>query len=206
MTIKHLMKTGLFTGAVFLSSCAYMQTHKNIEETGREHTGYQLNSEMQLYRAGGDYYLAVEQQRLRMHYPAIYDSIFLIQNNEPEFIQIGNDQTRVYHKISAGTATVLQREDGYAELSVLSDELRNNDTGWLKTLPAGAQSCSIKADIAGTATTWAEPGSGTEVSTSMQILSTLDEVIIDWPGTILYNLAIPVMAPFVFFHEFLDEK
>ena len=40
----------------------------------------------------------------------------------------------------------------------------------------------------------------------MQILSTLDEVIIDWPGTILYNLAIPVMAPFVFFHEFLDEK
>lgn len=206
MTIKHLMKTGLFTGAVFLSSCAYMQTHKNIEENSREHIGYQLNSGIQLYRAGGDYYLAVEQQRLRMHYPAIYDSIFLIRNNEPEFIKLGDEQTRVYRRISTGTATVLQREDGYAELNVLSDELRSSNTDWLTSLPAGARPCSIKADISGKEATWLQPGSGTEVSAGIRTLSTLDEVFVDWPGTVLYNLAIPVMAPFVFFHEFLNEK
>lgn len=201
----HLMKTGLFTGAVFLSSCAYMQTHKNIEEYSRVHTGYHLDSGLQLYRAGGDYYLAVARQTLRMHYPAIYDSIFLIRNNEPKFTQLGNDQATVYRKISAGTATVLQLKDGYAELGVLSDELRCSDTDWLETLPAGAQLCHIKADIAGAATTWAQPGSGTAVSPGIKLLSTIDEVFVDWPGTILYNLAIPIMAPFVFFHEFLNE-
>lgn len=206
MTIKYLMKTGLFTGAVFLSSCAYMQTHKNIEENSREHIGYQLDSEIKLYRAGGDYYLAAEQRRLRMHYPAIYDSIFLIRNNEPEFIQLGNEQTMVYHKISAGTATVLQREDGYAELSVLSDELRSSDTGWLTSLPAGSRPCSIKADITGKNAIWTQPGSSPDVSTGIRVLSTIDKVFVDWPGTVLYNLAIPVMAPFVFFHEFLNEK
>ena len=206
MTIRHLMKTGLCAGAVFLSSCAYMQTHKNIEENSREHIGYHLNSGLQLYRAGGDYYLSVARQRLRMHYPAIYDSIFLIRNNDPAFTQIGDEQTTVYRKISAGTATVLQLKDGYAELSVLCDELRNSDSSWLETLPAGAQPCGIKATIDGEATTWVQPGSGTAVSPCIKLVSTIDEVIVDWPGTILYNLAIPVMAPFAFFHEFLNEE
>ena len=206
MTIKHLMKTGLFTGAVFLSSCAYMQTHKNIEENHREHTGYHLGIDFQLYRAEGIYYLGVEKQQLRIHYPVIYDSIFLTDHNEPEFIRINNESTRVYRQISTGTATVLQRTDGYAELRVLCDELQNSATPWIESLPAGAQPCGIKAEIVGSSITWPEEGSATEAPLVIRTLSTVDQVLIDWPGTLLYNIAIPVMAPFVFFHEFLNEQ
>ena len=200
------MKTGLFTGAVFLSSCAYMQTHKNIEENFREHSGYHLNAQIQLYRAGGNYYLEVEKQTLRLHYPVIYDSIFLTDNNDPEFIRTSNNSTKVYQKISAGTAAVLQRTDGYAELTVLSDELKDTSNTWVDTLPTGAQRCNIRAEIAGSAITWTENESVAKAPVAIRALSTVDQVIVDWPGTVLYNLAIPVMAPFVFFHEFLNEQ
>ena len=206
MNIKHLMKTSLFTGVVFLSSCAYMQTHKNIEEHFREHTGYQLSPDIQLYRAGENYYLGVEKQQLRIHYPAIYDSVFLSHDNEPELTPISNTSTRVYRRISDGTAAVLQRTDGYADLGVISDELRHASTPWEPSLPGGARACCIKAEIAGTTTTWAEEGSATEAPASIRLLSAADRVLIDWPGTLLYNIAIPVMAPFVFFHEFLNEQ
>lgn len=206
MTIKHLMKTGLFTGAVFLSSCAYMQTHKNIEENHKTHSGYHLNTNIQLYRAGGKYYIGAEKQQLRIHYPAIYDSIFLTGHNDPEYLRTGSEYTMMYRQISSGTATVLQRTDGYAELNILCDELQNSSAPWIESLPTGAQSCSIKAEIVGSSITWPERNSATEAPLAIRALSTIDQVLVDWPGTILYNIAIPIMAPFVFFHEFLNEQ
>ena len=206
MTMTALVRTCLLAGTVFLSSCAYMQTHKNIEESSREHTGYTLNKEFELYRAGGKYYLAAEQKQLRVHYPVIHDSIFLSGNNAPEYRAINNETSKVYHEISAGTAMVLQRPDGYADMQVVSDELKDNSTPWLQALPGGASKCSIKAEIAGDTTTWPQPGSFTETPISIQALSMADRILIDWPGTLLYNISIPVMAPFVFFHEFLNEQ
>ena len=88
----------------------------------------------------------------------------------------------------------------------LSDELKDNSTPWLQALPGGAGKCSIKAEIAGNSTTWPQPGSSTEAPISIRALSMADRILIDWPGTLLYNISIPVMAPFVFFHEFLNEQ
>lgn len=195
----------LICTCLLLSSCAYMQTHKNIEEAARSHNGYELTSALELYRAGGTYYLAAEKQQLRKHYPAIYDSIFLDGNNAPTWEPLNQGQEKVYRSISAGTATILQRADGYASLDVLSDELKSGTSGWIPTLPAGAQRCKVNAEITGNSTIWAGTEAPTAIPVGIRLLSAIDRVCIDWPGTILYNTAIPVMAPFVFFHQFLNE-
>ena len=206
MTVFTRISTGLLTSCVFLSSCAYMQTHKNIEEYFTPRTGYHINQELELYQAGDHYYLAVDKQTLRVKYPAIHDSIFLKDDNEPEFISLQPDAPKVYMSVSKGTALVLQKNDGYADLSVLSEEMKNTDGAWLDTLPAGARRCTIQAEIAGQPTTWLSTASGNDTPIYASALGTLDRVIIDWPGTVLYNVAIPVMAPFVFFYEFLNEE
>lgn len=183
-----------------------MQTHKNIEEGYRQRMGYQLTPELELYQAGSKYYLAAEKHAYCKEYPAIYDSIFLKGDNEPTLIQLGQEPTKVYHCISNGTAQVLQLKDGYADLTVLSDELKSNSGEWITSLPANSRRCQTKAEITGTATSWLSEEEPAPVPVGIKALSIIDQVIIDWPGTILYNTAIPIMAPFVFFHEFLNEE
>lgn len=189
-----------------LSSCAYMQTHKNIEEAYRTHKGYELTNKLELYRAGGQYYLAAKQQWLRRHYPTIHDTVFLTGNNDPSYTPANQETLKVYHPISTGTAQVLQNSQGYAEISVLTDELNSSAGSWQTELPAGATACTIKAEIAGTSHTWLAGEEASSIPLTGTLLSTADKVIIDWPGTLLYNISIPIMAPFVFFHEFLNEQ
>lgn len=206
MTIRAFIRTCLLTGSVLLTSCAYMQTHKNIEEVFRQHSGYHLAPDFQLLRAGDKYYLSINRISLRKIYPTIHDSIFLNKSNTPILEELAGTAEPVYKEISAGTATVLQQADGYAQLEVLKEELDNISSPWLDSRPAGAVSCKIKAQICGSSVTWAAENSATAIPVGARVLSTLDQVVIDWPGTILYNAAIPVMAPFVFFHEFLTEN
>ena len=206
MKLKASIMTCVVAGSVFLPSCAYMQTHKNIEESFRTHQGYTLQPELKLYKAGQKYYLAVGEQELRKHYPVIHDSVFMKQSNAPTYEIVSGGSQKMYREISAGTAQVLQRNDGYAELQTLSDELMQAGTPWLRQLPAGAAPCRIAAEIQGSEVT-TSTGTVTETSpAAATILSTIDQVCIDWPGTVLYNVAIPVMAPFVFFYEFLNEQ
>ncbi len=205
MTSRAFLRTCLLTGSVFLSSCAYMQTHKNIEESFSQHAGYQLSPDFQLFKAGKSYYLTIDRMSLKKTYPVIHDSIFLKDNNAPSLEPIAGTSATAYKEISAGTATVLQQNSGYADLSVLKDELNSSDTPWLDALPAGAVNCRIRAEIVGQAITWTDENASATTPTAIKILSTFDQLCIDWPGTVLYNVAIPVMAPFVFFHEFLNE-
>lgn len=196
----------LFICAIALSSCAYMQTHKNIEESARVMPGYHLASHVSLYKAGGNYYLELDTQKLRKHYPTIYDSILLKQNNAPWFTKAGQGDTKVYCPISEGTATVLQRKDGYSELSVLKAEVETSRKQWTDSLPEGARRCNISAELTGNAETWADEAAAPAVPVGMKVAGTLEQVVVDWPGTVLYNAAIPFMAPFVFFHQFLTEE
>ena len=205
MRLRSIISTCIVFATLQLSSCAYMQTHKNIEEAARTHTGYELTSSIELYRAGEQYYLATTYQQLRKHYPVIYDSIFLNGSNHPTWEAVDNQQAKVYHPISSGTATILQRNDGYASLQVLSDEIKNSNSPASTTLPSGAQRCGVKAEIAGNSVIWPTNDTPSDTPWGVRILSAVDQVCIDWPGTIAYNVAIPIMAPFVFFHEFLNE-
>lgn len=206
MMINSLLKTSLLTGCVLLSSCAYMQTHKNVEEFFTEQTAYHINHGLQLYRAGEDYYLAVEKQEVRVRYPIVYDSIFLKNDNDPSLDKVNQQTEMVYARISAGTAQVLQRKDGYAELSVLSIELQDTGQPFITSLPAGARLCKTQAEISGVPITWQNKDEIARPPLAARALGAIDRVVIDWPGTILYNASIPLLAPFVFFYDFFTEQ
>lgn len=205
MTFRSTASTCILLASLHLSSCAYMQTHKNIEEAARRYQGYELTPELELYKTGGKYYLATSRHEMQKHYPVIHDTIFLDSNNNPTWEKTGSQHEKVYLPISSGTATVLQRKDGYASLQVLSDEIQNNQVTALAQLPATAQRCTVNAEITGDTIIWPADSNTPEAPLSLKILSTVDRVCIDWPGTLAYNIAIPVMAPFVFFHQFLNE-
>lgn len=206
MTNSPLLKVCLITASAFLSSCAYLQTHKNIEESFRQHTAYALSPDIELYKSGDGYYVALEKQQVKVHYPVLHDSVFLVQNNEPELIKASDDTTKAYRQISKGTAHVLQMPNGYAELSVLGDEIKSSKSEILTALPAGAKLCTTTAQIEGDTISWKEQRSVDEAPFAARLLSSADFLLIDCPGTLLYNISIPIMAPFVFFHEFLNEQ
>lgn len=204
MTFRAISSAFILFCCVQLSSCAYMQTHKNIEEAQIIRTGYELTTDIKLYRAAGNYYIAVSRQQLRKQYPAIHDSIFLTENNTPCWHRAGENDSTVYFRISSHTASVLQMQSGYASLDVLADELKTNPI--VDYLPAGATQCRVNAEITGKNTLWEAAETIDNRSVFTHIISAVDQVCIDWPGTIIYNAAIPVMAPFVFFHQFLNEN
>lgn len=185
-----------------------MQTHKNVKQMGSYYEGQQILPPSQqplfLYRRGKEWYIAAHAARFRLKYPVIYDSVFRTRDNAPyhELIE-GSSSGVVYHPLSAGTAAVLQRADGYADLETLAEEIRMTPGEWVDALP-GAQAYPVRAQIRGEkAVSLLGKRHPAEVPLSRSLLSRLDFVCVDIPGTLAYNVAIPVMAPFVFFHEFL---
>lgn len=199
--IKHIL---LISSFAILSSCAYMQTSKNVQESSRTYTGYQMTTELSLHQAGNQYYIGTNEYQLRKHYPVIYDTAFLKQHNEPWFETTGEPSKKAYCLISSSTAEVLLRKDGYVELASLKSELIENQDSWTIDLPANARTCEIKAKVSGDTETW--PSSIAPAGAPAKLLGALDFVCVDVPGTVLYNAAIPLMAPFVFFYEFLTEE
>ncbi len=205
MTRRSFRILALALAASLLSSCAYMQVHKQVEEQGRSFRGHQFDSPKQVYRLGEHWYLAATPAEFRLHHPAVHDSVFQ-GNTETEMRLIGEPGAKVaYHPISAGTAKVLMREDGYADLQTLADELSTQPGSWRSELP-GAQAYPIRAQLVGTPvaitpdeSTPAEPSVGTKA------LGSVVFVLVDIPGTLAYNIAVPFMAPYVFFRDFMAE-
>ncbi len=202
--MRRLFLPALALLTVFLPSCAYMQTHKNIEEAGRRYKGYQLEKPTQLLRSDGTWYIAATPAEYRLKHDIIHDNVFR-KTNEPTMELQATQPGTAYHALSAHTATVLLRADGYAESHTLAREITQNPGPWLTSLPH-ATPHRVKAHIAGeenTAITYAPTPE--KLSPGYRILSGLDLVVVDVPGTLLYNVAVPFIAPFVFFHEFLSE-
>lgn len=198
----------LFAVVQCFTSCAYVQTHKNVEESFYLHEGARLSDKPVLYQAGGQYLLEAELCSLRKRYPVVRDTIFLNRDNEPVF-HVEQQQGKVlYYPISDGTATVLQRADGYASLSILRDEMQRSAP--IMALPRGARLCTVKAQFAEQDV----PNAGVAINRRVpevpvageRFLTYADMVLVDGPGTLGYNCLIPVMAPFVFFHRFLNEE
>lgn len=197
-------------GIQAFTSCAYVQTHKNVEEFFTTYEGAQIGQEVSLYQSGSSWYLAADSCVLSKRYPAVFDSILLDEHNEPTFHVEQKTGSRLYYPISAGTATVLQRNDGYASLSILRDEMLRHAEGVKTTLPKGARAYPVLARLA----EGEEPNAGIaagkkvpeELSPGVRLLSKAEEVLVDWPATVGYNCLIPVMAPIVFFKRFMNEE
>lgn len=194
-----------------MSSCAYMQSNQNIAEIGCRYDGKLINpphcSTWNIYKSRGKWYVAGYQVKLKKTYPLIRDTILYTENNEPvyERITAGTEQNILYHPISEGTAQVLLRKDGYVNLGDLAEELKSTAGEWLPHLehirsypvqaqvdyPEDERECFIT-------------GERTPRKTPImnRVLQGIDLVLVDVPGTLIYNVAIPFMAPIKFFSEF----
>ena len=194
--------------ALLVPSCAYMQTHKNVEEMGKVYEGSLLEkSGMSLHSQGGQWYIGAPATKLSKRYPIIHDSVLLTDDNEPTYTPVGSAQQQTYYfRISAGTAACLMRADGYANLADLATEIRNTQAQPLSALPGGSRHAILAQVHApkGSVPLINEQKMPTASITS-KTLSKLDLALVDVPGTIAYNVAIPFMAPFVFFNDFLNE-
>lgn len=196
-----------------LSSCAYVQTHENVQEFFMKREGDELTAPLRLGKVGSSWYLCTRSCAggVAKRYPVVHDEIFLDGNNEPQLREgqgAVSKKVRAAWPISAGTATVLMREDGYATFETLADEMLRNRAGRLDLLPRTMQFYPVKAQIVGAEKPTyllkdadAEP----DLSLAQKALVQADRVLVDWPLSIAYNCAIPVMAPFVFFKQFLSE-
>lgn len=190
------------------SSCAYVQTHKNVAEVGSYFDGKMLDVQtLSLHQQGERWYLSAHKAKFKLSYPTIHDSVFRRNDFMPEFKLIGKEsEGRVYHAISGHAAQILQRKDGYYQLRALAEEMQRTPGEWVESLP-GAIRRPIAAEIDGKQVFYmAEQRVPKNKKLLSKALSQLDFVIVDIPATIAYNVAIPFMAPFVFFYEFSQNE
>lgn len=200
---------------VGLASCAYVQTHENVRECFINRQGDALRGQLppELGKVGESWYVCATACAggVTKKFPMVHDEILFDGDNEPHF-QAGQGMVEKPHPtawpISSGTATVLMREDGYATLDTLADEMMRNRAGRLNSLPRGMQFYPVKAQIAGTEkAAYLLTGADTEpeLNLAQKAVVQADRVLVDWPLTAAYNCAIPFMAPIYFFYQFLTE-
>ncbi len=188
---------------LLLPSCAYMQTHRNVREQGRVFPGYQLSKPDRVYRSGSSWFLAAAPATFRREYDPIHDPV-LLQTGEPVMSLLQADANApAFHPISPHTATVLLRADGYADTGSLCRELSQSPEAWRSSLPH-ASAHPVKALVAGEETLPVTLSPSPENPPfAYRFLSGVDLVFVDVPGTLVYNLAVPFIAPFKFFRDFL---
>ena len=197
----------LLAVALCLSSCAYIQTHKNVQEAFHEYEGYRLVEPLKLYSASGAWYLAIQPETMRLHYPVLHDSILLENDYEPQYRTVKVHGNMHYHRISSGTAHVLLRNDGYYTLQSLFEEMNSMNTEPITSLPAGAQQHTIQARVdayASRSVSKAVKRNPESTPIVANALAGLDFICVDLPCSVAYNVAIPVMAPFIFFYDFIS--
>ena len=207
--VRGMKKTSLLLVAVLalLPSCAYMQTHKNIEEMGCTYEGSELTGKnLSLHRKGNQWYLGSPLGVYEKNYPIIHDDVFDRDNNDPTYTAISLGNSRIYHPISSGTAACLMRDDGYAQTNALVTEILTLQKDPLTDL-RGASTHSIRAEIAESASPAIIIRSRAPEETPLlnSTLSILDMCTVDLIGTCAYNCAVPLMAPVRFFIEFFSE-
>ena len=206
--MKGKLQAAICGAALMLSSCAYVQTHKNVEEMSIYYEGQVLNTNnLELYRSGKSWYITAQQARFKMSYPIVHDEVFRRTDNKPTFKLVPHEENcTIYHPISDQAAEVLRRADGYFDLQGLADEVKRTPGSWVVSLP-GAQRYGISAEIAGKDHLFIEEKRvPKDTPTLNKALGKLDFIVFDIPATLVYNVAIPFMAPFVFFYEFLTES
>lgn len=191
-----------------------MQSHKIIEESTTYHIGSELKtSNIQLYSSGSDWYIAAPKVKLKKHYPLFYDSVYRDrEDNEPTHSIIeGSEEGLLFMPISHGTATVLQRVDGYADVQALLQESADSGRPAVNKLPGGGTRHAILATVESKAKNgehayFIQSSVPEKPETAIRVLGTLDKYSIDIIGTLAYNVTLPVTAPFRFFANFFSSN
>lgn len=212
--LRLLLMVGCMVGVVgTLNSCAYTQFNKQITEKATVYNGFAVELPLSLYSSQGGWYVKVRKLEIQKIKPFVHDSIMLTDTSKEALgtpKPFSHYTEYQYIKISDGTAAVLQRTDGYATLETLCDELKAGYAhGCVSELPDSMQHrvyAQIKTEQGNVAYVSADgqpirkPGMGTKV------LSKVALVCVDVPGTVIYNVSMPIMAPFIFFKDFLSNN
>lgn len=196
---------------VSVSSCAYTQLNKQIEEKATVYKGFAVELPLSLYSSQGQWYVKVRKIDVQRMRPFVHDSVMLKTDGN---ICYGTVKPLSYYtdyqyiRVSEGTAAVLQRTDGYATLETLSDEMKSNYASAVSELPESMQHrvhAEIKTEQGNIVYVAADGEPIRKAGIGIKALSKLALVCVDVPGTVAYNVAIPIMAPFLFFHDFITE-
>lgn len=206
--MKKALYAVMVSVGLSVSSCAYVQTHKNVEELGSYIEGKVLNKEsIGLYKQGEQWYVSATPARFKLSHPTVHDTVFRKNDVTPELKLIAEKKGNVvYHPVSPYAAQILQRSDGYFQLRALSDEIQRTGGAWVEQLP-GARHVPIAAEVAGKKNTFFIEEERVPKNKPLwsKALGTVDFIVVDIPASLVYNVAIPIMAPFVFFYEFAHE-
>lgn len=211
--IRLLFMVGCMVGVVStLNSCAYTQFNKQITEKATVYNGFAVELPLSLYSSQRGWFVKVRKLEVQKIMPFVHDSIMLTDSSKTSLgtpKPFSHYTEYQYVKISDGTAAVLQRADGYATLETLCDELKSGYAqGCVSELTDSmqhrvyAQIKTEQGNIAYVSTDGQpirKPGMGTKV------LSKVALVCVDVPGTVIYNVSMPIMAPFIFFRDFLSD-
>ena len=206
--MNRVLSKAMLTALLMLSSCAYVQTHKNVEEMGAYYKGHVLT--LQSLRVYHDtstqkWYLNAHPARLKLHYPNVHDSVFKQTNDVPSYRELYVSPEFVYYPISQSTARVLLTDNGYSQLEVLAEEIQKNGESYVEK-KASMTSYPIRAQIAGDSSyripLFRVPR---QKSVMSHVVGKTEFVLVDVPATLAYNVSIPFIAPFVFFKEFLSK-
>lgn len=187
-----------------------MQTHKNVGELGAYYNGHILDKkDLRVFHDATQHqwYINAREARFKLDYPIIYDSIFQRRDNNPSYRLVRMNSNFVYHPVSESTARVLMRSDGFSQLHVLAEEINRHDAGSWTSSPHFTKSYNVSATLDGDSTC-SIPANRVPIRSPFvsKILKNIDFIVIDIPGTLAYNVAIPFVAPFVFFYEFSHDK
>ena len=198
----------ILTALLMLNSCAYVQTHKNVEEMGAYYEGHVLTlRSLRVYHdvSNQKWYLNAHPAKLKLHYPNVHDSVFRQTNDIPSYRALNVAPEFVYYPISQSTARVLLANDGYAQLEVLAEEIQKHGASDL-VKKNGMTSYPIRAQMDGDSS-YMIPLSRVprQKSAINHMIGKTEFVLIDIPATLAYNVSIPFIAPFVFFKEFLSK-
>ncbi len=200
--VARALKAWMIALMLLCNSCAYMQSHKNVEELGSYYAGHLLDRQrIELVRSGTQWYVGADTARFRLHHPLVYDSVFQETGNHPSFKLIRLGEQKEYHPISSYTANLLQNKTGYFDMAGLAREIAGTPGTWEK-LPHGSQRYPILAEIDEEPYQMEEKRVPQHKKIAALALGKIDFIVIDIPGTLAYNVAIPLVAPFVFFYEF----
>lgn len=204
--MRRTLQAITLSACIAMSSCAYMQTHKNVEEWGSYYEGEHFSTgAMALYKYQGQWYISAHRARFKLKHPIIFDSVFQKYEQSPtlKLTELKTDHM-VYHPISSSAAEILQRSDGFFQLRALADEVQRTPGSWVDSLP-GAQRYPVRAEIGdGGQFNMQRYRVPEKTPTASYIAGKIDFILVDVPGTVVYNVAIPLMAPFVFFYEFIS--
>lgn len=194
-----------------VSSCAYTQLNKQIEEKATVYNGFAVELPLSLYSSQGRWYVKVRKIDVQRMRPFVHDSVMLKTGGN---VTYGTVKPLSYYteyqyiSISDGTAAVLQRADGYATLETLCDEIKSNYAGAVPELPESMQHrvyADIKTEQGNIIYVAAGGKPIRQAGIGIKALSKLALVCVDIPGTVAYNAAMPVIAPFLFFHDFITD-